>query len=223
MNLKNKYQKFSKITEPKFRQLLRLFALDLTASDTAKLTGVSIRSVNNLYLKLRRRLADECGRQAPLYGIVELDESYFGAKRIRGKRGRGAGGKTIVFGILKRGDKVYTEIVPDASKATLQKVIRGRVGIESVINTDGWRGYQGLVDMGFAKHFRVHHGDNEFVRGTRHINGIENFWNQAKRVLRKYNGIDRKSFPLFLKECEFRFNFGTPSQQLKILRDWCGI
>ena len=223
MNLKNKYQKFSKITEPKFRQLLRLFALDLTASDTEKLTGVSIRSVNNLYLKLRRRLADECGRQAPLYGIVELDESYFGAKRIRGKRGRGAGGKTIVFGILKRGDKVYTEIVPDASKATLQKVIRGRVGIESVINTDGWRGYQGLVDMGFAKHFRVHHGDNEFVRGTRHINGIENFWNQAKRVLRKYNGIDRKSFPLFLKECEFRFNFGTPSQQLKILRDWCGI
>ena len=66
MNLKNKYQKFSKITEPKFRQLLRLFALDLTASDTAKLTGVSIRSVNSLYLKLRRRLADECGRQAPL-------------------------------------------------------------------------------------------------------------------------------------------------------------
>ena len=82
MNSKSKYQKFSKITEPKFRQLLRLFALDLTASDTAKLTGVSIRSVNNLYLKLRRRLADECGRQAPLYGIVELDESYFGAKRI---------------------------------------------------------------------------------------------------------------------------------------------
>ena len=86
---KNKYQKFSKITESKFRRLLRLFALDLTASDTAKLTGVSIRSVNSLYLKLRRGLADECGRQAPLYGIVELDESYFGAKRIRGKRGRG--------------------------------------------------------------------------------------------------------------------------------------
>ena len=62
MNLKNKYQKFSKITEPKFHQLLQLFALDLTASDTAKLTGVSIKSVNNLYLKLRRRLADECGR-----------------------------------------------------------------------------------------------------------------------------------------------------------------
>ena len=76
--------------------------------------------------------------------------------------------------------KVYTEIVPDASKATLQKVIRGRVGIESIINTDGWRGYQGLVDMGLAKHFRVHHGNNEFVRGA---NGIESFWSYAKHRL----------------------------------------
>ncbi|HEZ0650126.1 TPA: transposase, partial [Neisseria meningitidis] len=71
-------------------------------------------------------------------------------------------------------------------------------------------------------YYRINHS-KEFADRQNHINGIENFWNQAKRVLRKYNGIDRKSFPLFLKECEFRFNFGTPSQQLKILRDWCGI
>ena len=67
--------------------------------------------------------------------------------------------------------------------------------------------------MGFI-HYRINHS-KEFADRQNHINGIENFWNQAKRVLRKYNGIDRKSFPLFLKECEFRFNFGTPSQQLK--------
>ena len=112
-----------------------------------------------------------------------LHDFYFGAKRIRGKRGRGAGGKTIVFGVLKRGDKVYTEIVPDASKATLQKVIRGHISIESVINTDGWRGYHGLIDMGFAKHFRVYHGQNEFARGAQHINGIESFWSYAKHHL----------------------------------------
>ena len=119
-------------------------------------------------------------------------------RHFRGKRGRGAGGETIVFGILKRGDKVYTEIVPDASKATLQKVIRGRVGIGSVINTDGWRGYQGLVDMGFAKHFRVHHGDNEFVRGARHINGIESFWSYAKHHFETYvlPAFKRNSVPL---------------------------
>ena len=96
MELKNKYQKFSKITEPQFRQILRLFALDLTASDTAKLTGIGVRSINSLYLKLRRRLADEREQQTPLCGIVEPDESYFGAKCICGKRGRGAGGNTIV-------------------------------------------------------------------------------------------------------------------------------
>ncbi len=52
MKLKNKYQKCSKITEPKFRQILRLFAFDLSAPDTAKLTGINIKSINNLYLKL---------------------------------------------------------------------------------------------------------------------------------------------------------------------------
>lgn len=206
MNAKNKYQKFSKISEPQFRKVLRFFAIDLTASDTARLTGISVRSINNIFLKLRLRMAIECEKQTPFCGVVELDESYFGAKRIRGKRGRGASGKTIVFGILKRDDKVYTEIVPDASKATLQGVIRGRIAVESVINTDGWRGYHGLVDIGYAKHFRVHHGDNEFARGAQHINGIESFWSYAKNRLVKFNGVPKHTFHLHLKETEFRFN-----------------
>lgn len=115
----------------------------MTASDTAKLTGISVRSINSLYLKLRRRWA-ECERQETSFcGIVESDESYFGAKRSCGKRGRSVGSKTIIFGILKRGDKVYAEVVPNASKATLQKVINEHIGFESVIDTDGWCGYQG--------------------------------------------------------------------------------
>ena len=85
MKLKTSNQKFSKISEPQFRQILRLFALDLTASDTARLTGISVRSINTLFLKLRQRLAAECEQQTPFDGVVELDESYFGAKRIRGK------------------------------------------------------------------------------------------------------------------------------------------
>ena len=92
---------------------------------------------------------------------------------------------------------------------------------DSIVYTDSLSSYDKLDVSGFI-HYRINHS-KEFVDRQNHINGIENFWNQAKRFLRKYNGIDRKSFPLFLKECEFRFNFGTPSQQLKILRDWCGI
>ncbi len=138
--------------------------------------------------------------------MVELDESYFGARRIRGKRGRGASGKTIVFGILKRNGVVYTEIVPDASKASLIKVIRGHISADSEINTDGWKAYDGLVDMGYEKHYRVHHGSNEFARGKQHINGIESFWSYTKGRLAKFHGISKEMFYLHLKETEFRFN-----------------
>ena len=222
MPIKNRYQKFSKISEPKFRQIIRYFALDLTASDTARLTGISVRSINNLYLKLRVRLAQLAEHNAPLSGIVEMDESYFGAKRIRGKRGRGAGGKTIVFGILKRGETVYTEIVPNAAKATLLKVIRGHLDVQSSINTDGWRAFDGLVDVGYEKHFRVHHGNNEFARGNQHINGIESFWSYAKGRLAKFKGVAKHTFYLHLKETEFRFNHrhqNVYKTLLKMLRE----
>ena len=203
MPLKNRYYKCSKISERKFREIIRYFARDLTASDASRLSSVSIKSINNIYLKLRKRIVQECEQQDPLSGIIEVDESYFGPHRIRGKRGRGAGGKTIVFGIFKGGDKVYTEIVPDASKASLVRVIRGHVSINSIIHTDGWRGYNGLVDVGFAKHFRVRHGENEFAKGNQHINGIESFWSYAKRRLVKFNGAPGVTFSCTLKKLNF--------------------
>lgn len=90
-------------------------------------------------------MAEDCEVSTPLKDAVEVDESYFGAHRVRGKRGRGAYGKTIVFGLLKRQGKVYTEIVPDCSKATLQGIIRGHVEPATIIHSDGWRGYDGLA------------------------------------------------------------------------------
>src|SRR5690606_16863069 len=126
--------------------------------------------------------------------------------RIRGLRGRGAGGKTIVFGIFKRNGCVYTEIVPDCRKKTLQKAIRGRVALQSIIHSEGWRGYDGLVDVGHAKHLRVEQGDNEFANERSHINGIESFWAYAKHRLAQFKGIPQHTFDLHLKETEFRFN-----------------
>ena len=206
MSRGNQYFRCSKLSAGTFRQLLRCFALDLTATQTSSLTNISVRSVNTIFLRIRARLAEECERHSPFQGELEADESYFGPRLVRGVRGRGAGGKTIVFGLLKRGNQVYTEIVPNATKAVLQAVIRGKVSPASVIHTDGWRGYDGLVDLGFDKHYRVHHHDNEFARGTSHINGIESFWSFAKRRLVKFNGVARHTFLLHLKETEFRFN-----------------
>lgn len=203
----NRYYRFSKISERKTRQIIRFFALDLTANRVAQICGLTHKSVSQIFLKIRRRIAQECERASPFSNSeVEVDESYFGAKRVKGKRGRGASGKTIVFGIFKRNGCVYTEIVPDVKKATLQRIIRGQVSLDSVIHSDGWRGYNGLVDVGYQKHLRVDHSKDEFANDETHINGIESFWSYAKRRLQKFNGVPKTTFNLHLKECEYRFN-----------------
>ena len=171
MKIKNKYVIRSRISEAKFRQIILLFSEDLSATQISNLTHLSRQTINKYLTAIRLRILDLSLLQSdPLVGQIEVDESYFGARRVRGKRGRGARGKTIVFGLLKRGDQVYTEIVPNCKSATLQRIIKGKTSIDSVIHSDGWRGYNGLVDFGYKKHFRVHHGKNEFVRGFGVIN-----------------------------------------------------
>ena len=163
---KNRYAKSSKLSEAKFRLLVKFFAADLTAVQIAQVSGLNRNTVNRYLRLIRERLLQYCDAQRPFFGIVEVDESLFGAKRVKGKRGRGAYGKTTVFGIYERAGQVYTEVVPNCSKATLQGIIRGRVDANSVINSDGWRGYNGLVDIGYG-HFRVNHSKDEFGRCLR--------------------------------------------------------
>ena len=205
--MKNKYSKHPHISERKFREILKLFCEDLTATQITNIAGLNRNTINRYLKLLRERMAQYCESESPFKGEVEVDESYFGGKRQKGKRGRGAYGKTIVFGIYKRNGKVYTEIVPDCSRATLQAVIRGNIDINSIIHSDGWRGYNGLVDLGYKKHLRVDHGSDEFVRGKAHINGIEGFWGLAKTRLIKFKGMHNATFYLHLKECEFRYNY----------------
>jgi transposase len=216
----NKYKNRSRITNAKFRQILKLFCVDLNASQIAELTSLNRNTVNSYLKKFRLRIAEICEAQSPYSGEVEVDESWFGARRVKGKRGRGAYGKTIVFGIFKRDGMVYTEIVPNCSKNTLQGVIRGRVELESVIHSDGWRGYTGLVDLGYAKHLRVDHGRDEFVRGRSHINGIEGFWGFAKSRLSRFRGMHKSTFYLHLKECEFRYNNRNVNMYDLLLREF---
>jgi len=205
--MKNKYVRRSKISEAKFRQIVKLFSLDLTATQITEIVGLNPKTVDLLINKIRARILLISKSRDLATGVYEADESYFGPRRVKGKRGRGAGGKTIVFGLYKRDGKVYTEIVPNAKAKTLQAIIRGQADIESVIHTDAWRGYDGLVDMGYEKHYRVKHSKGEWTNGSgNHINGIESFWGYAKHRLTKFKGIPRDKFELYLKETEFRFN-----------------
>src|SRR5438067_1634166 len=107
MKPRNKYRHRSRISEAKFRQFLKYFALDIEAKKIALLTGLNRNTVNRYLRRIREAIAQECERQSPLRGIIEADESYFGPRRVRGKDGRGCGGmKTPVFGLLKRDGKV---------------------------------------------------------------------------------------------------------------------
>ena len=202
--------KDAKISWYRIKKIIECFCLDITASKTASLLKLNRNTINHWYNVFRLDIyAHQCREFEKMFGEVELDESYFGGRRKRGfkgklKRGRGTL-KQPVFGLLKRNGRVYTEIVPDCRKKTLQAVIKGKIEPEAVIYSDGWRGYDGLVDVGYDRHFRVSHGGNEFSRGHGiHINGIENFWSFSKRRLAKFNGV-KKNFDLHLKECEWRY------------------
>ncbi len=207
MAYKNRYLKRSKISEAKFREFIRYFALDLNAQQIASLACLNRNTVNRLFFLLRSRIAELCEQNSPLIkGQIEVDESYFGPRRIRGVRGRGAKKKTPVFGILQRNAKVYTQIVPNCSRKVIQAIITGKVEMTSTIHSDSYGSYDGLVDLGYQKHYRIKHGQDEFAVEDNHINGIESFWSFAKRRLMKFHGVPRKTFYLHLKECEFRFN-----------------
>lgn len=202
---KNKYYRRSHISEARFRHLLKCFALDLNALEASKLTNISHRSCKVIYAKLRLHIAEFCIDHPAEMGEFELDESYFGARRVRGKKGRGAAGKTPVFGVLKRDGNVYVQIVENCSKAQLMPIIQGKILEGSTIHTDGWKAYDGLILNGY-QHYRVYHSKDEFVRGKSHVNGIESFWSFAKRRLAQFNGLTDETFVLHLTECQFRFN-----------------
>ena len=113
---KNKYIKHTHISERKFREILQLFCADLTSTQIAEVAKVNRNTINRILQLLRERIVEITETESFFEaGEIEVDGSYFGAKRVRGKRGRGAGGKMKVFGMKKRGDKVYTQIVPHPS------------------------------------------------------------------------------------------------------------
>lgn len=208
----------SKLSTFKLKKILKLFSEDIPAVKTASLLGLNRKTADRYYNLFREKIFEFSLKEMEVIsGEIEVDESYFGAKRVRGKRGRGAAGKTPVFGLLKRNGKVFVTAVPNCSKETLMPIIEGKVLEGSTIHSDGWKAYDGLILNGYD-HYRVHHSKNEFARGKSHVNGIESFWSFAKRRLTKFNGISSGKFELHLKECEFRFNYRNTNIYAKMLK-----
>ena len=210
------YKRKSRMSSRQQSKLLEHFVAGTTARAAGLLAEVQSKTAIQFYQRLRRLIASKLPSYE-LSGEIEADESYFGGVR-KGKRGRGAAGKVPVFGLLKRGGKVYTAIIPDAKASTLLPIIRENVMPDSIVYTDSFRSYDALDVSGFH-HLRINHS-KLFADKHNHINGIENFWNQAKRHLRRFNGIPKDSFYGFLKECEWRFNGGSHKALLHQLKSW---
>jgi len=202
--------KRSKLSSYQLKKVITHFVVDINASKTSLLTGINRNTVNRFYHIFRTVIYEEQNHlfEEKLHKTtVECDEAYFGGKRKRGvpgKRGRGTN-KQPVFGIFERDGKVYTEIVDNCTKPTLQAIIRGRIDPKTIIVTDKWRGYDGLVDVGYDAHYRINHSKTFSNGHGVHINGIENFWSFTKRRLHKFSNGVKPNFLFHLKECEWRY------------------
>ena len=206
------------LSRVKYRLIVRCFSLDFTALKTAKLVRVNRNTVNRYFILLRQKVISQAlleRHRVQIANGVEIDESYFGPKRQKGKRGRGAGKKIIVLGLLKRDGRVYAQVISDASQIEILPIIRATVKSGADIYTDGWRSYDALAVYGY-NHKKVNHEKNDFAHEDVHINGVESFWSWTKRRLNKFNGVPKYLFGTYLLESEWRFNHR--SDILKVMK-----
>ena len=166
--------------------ILYYFCLELSARRTAKEPGLSYMTVHDRFMHYRYKIAEFLYKEFRKFnGEIEIDESYFGGKR-KGKRGRGAYNKAIVFGILERNGRVYTTVVPNVKAKTLMKEIMKKTGKGSVYYTDTFKSYNSLIFYG--KHEKIDHSKT-LVEYNVHINGIEGFWSYSRERFMKFHGI----------------------------------
>ena len=166
----------SKLSIHKVKKIIKFFCTDIDATKTAILLELNRNTINRWYNIFRQEIYDyQVNQKRLLYGEIELDENYFGGIH-KGKRGRGAGGKTAVFGLLKRNGRVYTVVVKDTKQTTLMPIITSKIKPDSIVYTDSYRSYNTL-DVSDFKHFRINHSKEFADKSNKlnHINGIENF------------------------------------------------
>jgi transposase-like protein len=174
------------------------------AKELQRQLGVTYKTAWRMGHELRKYMANVDG-DPPLGGHVEVDEMYFGGKR-KGKRGRGASGKSIVFGMVERGGDVITRVVPNARSKTLYPHIIKGIEPGSIISTDEWVAYKSLPKIGY-RHGVVDHSRDQWVNGEVHTNTIEGLWAMLKRSIRgTHIHVSRKHLPKYLGEFEYRWN-----------------
>ena len=174
------------------------------AKELQRQLGVTYKTAWRMAHEIRKYMG-KVDNGTNLSGHVEADETLFGG-RHKGIRGRGAIGKTVIFGMVERGGDVMTKVVPDVTRKTLHGIIETNVQKGSTISTDEFRSYGTLDKKGYV-HGTVQHGTKEYVRGIHHVNSVEGFWSQLKRSIKgTHIHVSHKHLSKYLREFEFRYN-----------------
>ncbi len=189
MKRKNKYAHRARISEARFRELVRLFACDLTADNIAHIARLNRNTVNRYVRLIRERIAQHCEAVSPVLADPAAAEEILPVRE--------AG--PPIFGLLHRENRIVTELLPAYITPAVRAVLReGRAE-----TWPAFSGYDCLVDMGSARPYHARPGGSG-GRGEHSLSG--SFWSFAMRRLAKFHGVPRRTFYLHLKECEFRFN-----------------
>jgi transposase len=176
----------------------------VSAKELQRQLGVTYKCAWRMGHEIRKHMSFVDG-DANLDGDVEVDETYVGGKK-KGKRGRGADGKTILFGMLDRDGDLMTTVVPNTKGATLKPLIQSNVKSGSTIHSDEWPAYNGLNKSGF-EHKKCNHGAKQYSIDGSHFNTLEGFWGRLKRSI---NGthihVSKEHLIKYAKEFEYRYN-----------------
>lgn len=184
----------------------------VSGKELERTLGVTYKTAWRMGQQIRKLMAKADGFEK-LKGHVEADEAYVGGHR-RGKPGRGAAGKTIVMGMVERGGRMNTEIIPNVKMGTLRKAMLENVERGSTVSTDELFSYDLLTFEGY-KHGRVTHSAKEYARGEHHTNTVESFWKLFKASVRSTHiHISGKYMDRYLSEFTFRSNHRAMSNAM---------
>jgi len=195
-----------KLSKNKQERLLEFFVLEVAARAAANLLEIHPNTAALFYKKIRQVITYHLAHDAQelFDGAIELDESYFGGVR-KGKRGRGAAGKMIVFGLLKRQGKVYTLVVENTKTSTLMPIIFSKIKPDSVVHTDSYRS-SNVLDVSQFHHKRVNHS-TEFADGINHMASINSIVLEVGFPASLGRGVFRyKSIPCMKKRIQLGVN-----------------
>jgi transposase len=183
-------------------RLVELFALGVPGYRMRFRGIASAPTIERFFRQIRACCAIEEHLREPFAGSIECDETTFGGAR-HGKRGWGAAGKIIVFGLLKRDGTIRAFPLAGRRKTEVMRLVKEHTKPGSLYYTDDWQAYASLAVRGGHIVVRKERGK---PKGRDHINGIEGFWSYAKHWLYPYRGVPEKFFHLYLAETCYRFN-----------------